>query len=664
MNRPGPALLCALLLALLAAPSLGQVESGAVDAAPSAAIGPRPGTPPVTVSAPAFALVGHTIEVRLDPRPEFPREALRFEIRQVDGGAVVGRGEISAGVSATVELTAARGRRQFSVDLPDGYADGVPFAVRAVPGWMTLLPPLLAIVLALLFRQVVPALLAGVWVGAWIVHGGAFAGLLRTFDRYLVQALATTDHVKIVMFSLLLGGMVGVISRAGGTSGLVDALTPYATNARRGQVVTWLLGILIFFDDYANTLIVGNTMRPVTDRLKISREKLAYIVDSTAAPVASIGIVTTWIGYEISLIDDALPADAGLDAYAIFLESLPYNFYPVLALFFGLLVAWRGRDFGPMIDAERRAARGKVLRDGAVPLADFDSDETLKPPADRPRRWFNAVLPVALVLGVTFLSLWLTGRQALRVEGDPLGGIDFLDLGFRGIGTVFGAGDSFNALLYGSSAGVLLALLLAMAQRILTLGEGITALVGGIKSMTMAIVILILAWSIGDICTDLQTSSFMVASLSERLDPRLLSTLIFLLASATAFATGTSWATMAILIPLAIPTVYGLADAGGLAAAPTHTLLLGSVSAVLAGAIFGDHCSPISDTTVMSSMASGCDHLDHVRTQLPYALAVAIVAVLLGYLPSGFGISPFVCLVLSAAALFGTLHVLGRPSTS
>ena len=238
-------------------------------------------------------------------------------------------------------------------------------------GWLTLLPPILAIAMALVFRQVVPALLAGIWVGAWIVFGDPFSGLLRTIDKYVVESLADTDHTKIVLFTLLLGGMVGVISTSGGTRGLVNAIAPYATNSRRGQVVTWMLGMVVFFDDYANTLLVGNTMRPVTDRLRISREKLAYIVDSTAAPVAAIALVSTWIGYEISLIGQALEK-IGSDAepYAIFLQSLPYNFYPFLALVFGIMVATTLRDFGPMLKAERRAAAGKIFGDKAAPLAD------------------------------------------------------------------------------------------------------------------------------------------------------------------------------------------------------------------------------------------------------------------------------------------------------
>jgi len=254
-------------------------------------------------------------------------------------------------------------------------ADGSSVAAPPASGWLTLVPPLLAILLAILFRQVVPALLAGVWIGAWIGFGGPFTAVLRTLDHYLIGALVDRDRLSIIVFSMLLGGMVGVMSRSGGTRGLVESLSHRATDRKRGQLFTWLLGMAIFFDDYANTLVVGNTMRPVTDRLKVSREKLAYLVDSTAAPVASIALVSTWIGFEVSLIGDAL-GDIGSaeDAYWIFLQSIPYCFYPILALAFVGMVALTGRDFGPMRAAEGRAAGGRLVADGAVPLTDFDHD--------------------------------------------------------------------------------------------------------------------------------------------------------------------------------------------------------------------------------------------------------------------------------------------------
>ena len=627
----------------------------------------RVSAPPVPlhieVDPPAIAVKGVETPIEISVEGELPVGSARVEIRQENArGVLVGEGLLEVGEVLSVPIEPLRsGRVRYAVKLLGLDHDPVVFVVRSIPGWMTLLPPLVAILLALLFRHVVPALLAGVWIGAWIFFGNPFFGALRTIDHYIIDALADRDHVSIVVFSMLLGGMVGLVSRSGGTLGLVDALRPYATSSRRGQLVTWLLGILIFFDDYANSLLVGNTMRPVTDRLRISREKLAYIVDSTAAPVAAIALVSTWIGYEVSLIGDSLEAvGSDLQAYGVFLQSIPFNFYPILALVFGLLVASTLRDFGPMLSAERRARRGQLLADKAVPLAEFDS-EALQPPKDKPRRWYNAVVPVLVVLTVTFAGLWFTGRAALAEAADPLAGAPLLGSGFEGLGQVFGAGDSFKALLWGSLAGCIVALLMATLQRILTVSAALQAWTNGVRSMLPAFVILALAWSIADVCTDLHTSGFMVAALSDHLPPGILPAIVFLLAALTAFATGTSWGTMGILIPLAVPTAYGVARAAGFDADAAHTILLGTVSSVLAGAIFGDHCSPISDTTVLSSMSSACDHVDHVRTQLPYAILVAAVAIVLGYIPGGLGVPPWICLLAAAAALVGLLRLLGRP---
>jgi Na+/H+ antiporter NhaC len=611
-----------------------------------------------------LSLAGQSVTISVKLTGELTVVPLPIVVRDASSTSLVADAQLAPGAPTDVELPPlGAGRHRFRIEVPGHDVEGLEFELRAIPGWVSLLPPLLAILLALLFRQVIPALLCGVWVGSWIAYGNPLVGALRTVDHYVVGALADTDHVSIIVFSLLLGGMVGLISRSGGTVGLVDKLSPYATSSRRGQLVTWLMGIVIFFDDYANTLLVGNTMRPVTDRLRISREKLAYIVDSTAAPVASVALISTWIGYEVSLIDDSLrQIGSDLDAYSVFLRSLPYNFYPLLALAFGLMIAAGTRDFGPMLTAERRARRGKLIADTAVPLADFDS-ELLQPPAGKPRRWFNAVIPVLVVLFITFYGLWLTGRLALIEDGDPLGRVGLFRLGFEGLGSVFGAGDSFKALLWASAAGGLTALILARSQRILSIAEGVAAWLNGIRSMIVAIVILILAWSIANICADLHTSDFMVAALSDHLDPRWLPAIVFFLASVTSFATGTSWGTMGILIPLAVPTAFGMAQVAGLSPGHEQAILLGSVSSVLAGAIFGDHCSPISDTTVLSSMASGCDHVDHVRTQLPYALVVGGAAILLGYLPGGFGLSPFIGLALGGVTLFVLLRVVGKSIT-
>jgi Na+/H+ antiporter NhaC len=526
---------------------------------------------------------------------------------------------------------------------------------RSIPGWASILPPLLAIGVALLFRRTVPALFLGVWVGAWIAAGfftplGWFYGLMSAFEGYVLAALADSSHASIVLFTLMIGGMVGIISRNGGVQGVVNGIIGWADTPRRGQIATSALGLSIFFDDYANSLIVGSTMRSVTDRLRVSREKLAYVVDSTAAPVSSLALVTTWIGFEVGLIDEAVGKIAGFNmaGYTIFLESILYRFYPLLAIFFVFLVAWMQRDFGPMLKAERRARRtGKVLRDDANVDEAASEGEELAAKEGAPHRMWNAILPVLVLVGGVMVGLYVTGTQAAGADAS--------------LQDVIGEADSYRALMWASLAGVLVAAVLSLVQGILTLEETVEAWYAGLKAMLFAMIILVLAWALSDITGVLHTADYLVTVLGAALPPAVVPMIIFVLSAVTAFATGTSWGTMGILMPLVVPLTWRVLQLNGMAQPEQYHILYSAVSCVLAGAVWGDHCSPISDTTILSSMASGCDHIDHVRTQLPYALSVGFVAMLLGTLPAGYGLPWWIGLVAGAAVLVVVLRQFGEP---
>ncbi len=519
-------------------------------------------------------------------------------------------------------------------------------ASRSIPGWLSLLPPLIAIGIALLFKRVIPSLFLGIWIGAWTAAGGVmgwWSGLLASIEIYILEALADPDHGAIIIFSLMIGGMVGIISKSGGTQGIVNKITSLASSPRRGQLATSLLGIAVFFDDYANTLVVGNTMRPVTDRLRISREKLAYIVDSTAAPVACLAFVTTWIGYEVGIIGEAVTQIDGFSeaAYSIFLGSILYSFYPILAIVFVFSVALSRRDFGPMYRAEVRArTTGKVYSDTAK-IDEASEGEELAPKAGKPQRAVNAVIPILVLVGTVLAGLYATG------EGESLRDI-------------IGSANSYTALMWGSLLGVLVAAGLALGQRILSLEETVEAWYGGLKSMLFAMIILLLAWSLSSVTEVLHTADYLVALVGDALHPGVVPTLVFLLAAATAFATGSSWGTMGILMPLTVPLVWAVLEANGSANPDNYHIIYSTVSAVLAGAVWGDHCSPISDTTILSSMASGCDHIDHVRTQIPYALLVGGVALLFGTLPTGFGFPWWASLLLGIAVLVFGIRFFGK----
>jgi len=436
------------------------------------------------------------------------------------------------------------------------------------------------------------------------------------------------------------------MTATGSLQSLVKGIAKWAKTVRKGQFTAWLMGLVIFFDDYANTLLVGNSMRPFTDSLKISREKLAYIVDSTAAPVASIVPISTWIGYEVGLLGAALAAiDVGSDPYGVFLQSIPYRFYGLLAVVFVLLVALFNRDFSHMYLAETRARQtGKVLAEKAKPLVETESFVQF------PRREataFEALLPILLVVLVIVFGLYLSGLKALKLEGSTVAEQPTLR-------EIIGKADSFQVLMWAAFAGSFAAF--ALSLRSLSVSEAMDEYLKGIKAMVPAMVILVLAWSLGTVCEKLQTGKFCIGIATGRIPASLLPALVFLLAAFVSFATGTSWATMGILVPIVIPLSWRLTENLHF----SEAIRLASIGAVLSGATFGDHCSPISDTTIMSSMGSGCDHIDHVRTQIPYAFTVAAISTLLGYLPAGFGFSPFLGLILALAALSALLVVAGR----
>ena len=520
--------------------------------------------------------------------------------------------------------------------------------VPVIPAWVSILPPLVAIGMALLIRSVLPALMLGLWLGAWALEGltakGVFTGLFASFEVYVANAVADYDHATIMLFTFMIAGMVGVISRNGGMRGIVEWIITGANSAKRGQLAVWSLGLLIFFDDYSNTLVVGNTSRSITDRLRISREKLAYLVDSTAAPLATVALVTTWIGYQVSLIGDAIAPldDLAMSPYSIFLNSILYSFYPFMAILLVVLVITTGREFGPMLAAERRARSTGVTAPPVKSRVGQDDEAALAMKEGVPPRAFNALFPVAVMILGILVGLYVTG------EGDT-------------IGEIIGSANSYRALMWASLAGALVAIVMTAAQRLLTLDEIVDAWVSGARFTFIAMIILVLAWSMSEISRELHTADFLIASLGDSLPAAALPSVIFVLAAFTAFSTGSSWGAMGILLPLVLPLCWAIMGMEGLTAGDDYFILYSSVSGVLAGAVWGDHCSPISDTTVMSSLSAGCDHIEHVRTQLPYALLAGVAALGFGTLPTSFGLPWWVGMLGASAITVVGLRLLGEP---
>lgn len=534
-------------------------------------------------------------------------------------------------------------------------------------GWLSLLPPMIAILLAVLTRRVVLSLGLAILSGAMLLNrdgagGGPIDGMFALAWRdHLLPALTDHAHLQVLAFSLLLGGMVGVLDAGGGMAALVRSLAGRVRDRRGGQLAVWGLGLGIFFDDYANTLLLGTTMRSSADRLRFSRAKLAFLVDSTAAPIAGLALVSTWVATEISLIGEGLAA-AGvrseMTAFSVFLASVPYRFYAWMALVLVGIIAWTGRDFGPMLRAEREA--------WARPTQDEMPDEKL--PQGGRFLWMAAVLPVVACVLTVAVLLVKTGRPAVAESGFT---------GLRYWGEVIGNADSYIALVWGGAVGLAVALLLGAVARQSTAARLLLGAARGAAQLLPAMLVLWLAWSLSNMTEGvtvkdgrivegpfLDTGGFLADQLRGSGMPGwMLPTAVFATAGLVAFSTGTSWGTMAILTPLSVQLAVAAAAASiGAEAALVAggPLLIPVVGAVLAGSIFGDHCSPISDTTVLSSRASGCPHMLHVQTQLPYALLAGAVAVVCGTIPSGLGFPAWASLLVGIGGLAVAMRVLGK----
>ena len=519
-----------------------------------------------------------------------------------------------------------------------------------MPLWLSILPPLVAIVMALLIKEVISSLFVGILTGTFLMayYGGASpasalgGGLLRVVDTYVVGSLFDADHVTIIVFTLIIGGMVRIITANGGMQGVVNWLSRRARGPRSGQLMTFLMDLCIFFDDYSNTLVVGNTMRPIADKLKVSREKLAYIVDSTSAPVVAVAFVTTWIGAELSYIQDGINT-IGLNAsaYSVFFHSLAYSFYPFLTLGFVLMIIFSGRDFGPMLTAERKARKASAM------------ETEMTNSVAKPAHIIDALIPLAVLIFGTIIGLIATGYDASIWQS----GTGF----FSKLSATIGAANSYKALLWASVLSLLTAIVVTLLRGSLTFARVMEEMVEGFKAMFNAVLILTMAWAIALVTKDMHTAEFVSQLLLKwSLSPVVVPVLTFLLAALIGFSTGTSWGTMAILYPLILPSSWLLCQEQGLSVEATMPLFYNVVASVLAGSVMGDHCSPISDTTIMSSLASSCNHLQHVRTQMPYALTVGSVAMLVGVLPTALGMPSWVAFLMGFAVLGLMVRLVGK----
>ena len=449
------------------------------------------------------------------------------------------------------------------------------------------------------------------------------------------------ENLFILGFVVVIFAVVELLIQAGGFNGVVRLLLKRVKSRRSAEFICAILGVSCFIDDYTNAIVVGSAMRPITDRYGVSREKLAFLVDATSAPIAGLAVISTWIAYEVGLFKD-IAVELGIDksGYALFFDALSFRFYCVLMIAFVFLLILIGRDFGPMKRAQDRCELANKGLGGRAALDGLH----IEPGLAR-----SALIPMGGLIAFHMIALWLAGGGVAKLQA----GQSLLDW-THWRQAISDVPSSSQILLYSSSFGLFLAVTCAALCERVSWSQIARSIGVGFGKGLLPVVILILAWSMKNCCSALNTGGFLSSALAESIAPHWFAPLVFVVASVTSFATGTSYGTMAILIPTAVPVAFHLD--GGVYGLTTMVTL----GAVLDGAIFGDHCSPISDTTILSSISTQCVLIDHVRTQIPYSLFVAGLALCVGYVPSSYGLPWAASVGAGGLVMVGTFVLLRR----
>ncbi len=502
-----------------------------------------------------------------------------------------------------------------------------------VDTFWSLLPPIIAIALALITKEVYSSLFLGIVVGGLLYSGFSFTGTIEhVFVDGMIAQLSDSWNVGILIFLVVLGSMVMLMNRAGGSAAFGRWAVTHVKTKAGAQVATILLGVIIFIDDYFNCLTVGSVMRPVTDKHKISREKLAYLIDATAAPVCIIAPISSWAAAVTGFVD-------GTNGLALFIRAIPYNFYAFLTIAMMLTLTFLDFDFGPMRSAESKMdVFKKALEDMNGPATLTGAEDQPTPPVSSKGKVIHLVFPIIILIASCVIGMIYTGGF--------FDGVNFVD--------AFSGSDASVGLVYGSVAALIITVVFYLVTRVLSFTECMNAIPEGFKSMVPAILVLTFAWTLKSMTDSLGAATFVAGIVSNVADNgavmSFLPALVFVVGAFLAFATGTSWGTFGILIPIVV-NVFG----GNMGT----ELMIISISACMAGAVCGDHCSPISDTTIMASAGAQCDHIKHVSTQLPYALTAAIVS-LVAYVIAGFVRNWFICLPLGIILMVATLFCIKK----
>jgi tetracycline resistance efflux pump len=459
-------------------------------------------------------------------------------------------------------------------------------------GWLSIIPPLLAIALAIKTRQVYLSLFLGIFSGWLIIEGwNPLSGMVSGIQA-CVNVFKDEGNTRVIIFSALVGALISLTQISGGVQGFIDLIQKkrLVNSRKRASVLSFFVGCSVFIESSISCLVTGTIFHPIFEKFKISREKLAYICDTTSSPVCILIPLNAWGAYIIGL----LIKENIKEPITVFFSTIPLNFYPIITLLLAGFLAFTFKDYAAMKKAEKRSSdTGKTIADGAVPVVSSEVS-SIKPKAKIPHRALNMIIPILTMILMMPVSLIITGKGDLT------------------------AGSGSTSVLWSVSAAIVVSGILYTGQKILTLHEVMDYTLKGIGGLIPLAILMVFAFAIGDTCRTLGTGPFVASIANNFLNPNFVAPIIFIVSMFISFSTGTSWGTFAIMIPIAVPTAQ-LMDVN----------LSLAIASVLSGSVFGDHCSPISDTTIISSMASASDHIDHVRTQLPYALTAAAVAMVL-----------------------------------
>ncbi len=525
-----------------------------------------------------------------------------------------------------------------------------------------LIPPVLTIALAFITKDVVISLFLGIVSGTLIVAGGNPLAALVSFTDVIADSLNDEWNIRILLFCALLGGLVGLLSKTGAAKAFGRSVALKVRTQKASLLMAWFFGLLIFIDDYFNSLAVGTVMRPITDSKGVPRAKLAYILDSTAAPVCIIAPVSSWVITVMSIVKGSEGfGQLGITEFDFFIRSIPYNLYALLAIIMVLVIILTNRDFGPMAASNRyHETTGSLYNiaygDAPGEIGEMNDNERAKA--------IDMLVPI-IVLVVTAVVFFPVTTWMMGVDGESVLNMK-QSISSMSFGEAFANTDASYALFYSVIFTLTISYVYYFARKLLTIKEASEALKDGIASMVPALMILTMAWSIGTIIKEspadggLGLATFLSDTVVAGGFPlALVPMIVFALSSLIAFSTGTSWGTFAIMIPITMPIIAGLATSKGMdISSMTHAMLLG-VSAVLGGAVFGDHASPISDTTILSSTGAACPHLEHVATQMPYSLFIAIAS-LVGFLFGGLFLNALVAWIASAVVFIAGIILLPR----